>query len=121
MSPAAAGSAMLQCTALAGFAASAGPAKSGQISRTLSHNVITRSNRMRANCRRCFVVLPLMSIPRSAITRTALACNGLGWLPALRDSMVCPERYGEQRLGHLRAGAVARAQEQDPRAAPPAA
>lgn len=78
VSPAAAGSAMLQC-AVVGW-----PGNSGQISRTLSHSVMRWSKRVRAKWFRCLVGLPEMSIPRSAITRTALGCNGLGWLPALR-------------------------------------
>ena len=33
-----------------------------------------------------------MSMPRSAITRTAFGCSGFGWLPALRATIVPSER-----------------------------
>jgi hypothetical protein len=39
-----------------------------------------------------FVGRPEMSIPRSAMTRTAFGCSGLGWLPALRASTVPADR-----------------------------
>ena len=61
-------------------------------------------------------------MPRSRITRTALGCSGLGWLPALHALDRAARELLEQRLGHLGAGAVAGAQEQHPRArAPPCA
>jgi len=73
---------MLQCDAIGA------PGNSGQTSRTLSHSVMTRSNRLRAKRVSDFVELPEMSTPRSAMTRTAFGCSGLGWLPALRASTV---------------------------------
>ena len=85
-SPAAAGSAMLQCAAIGA------PGNSGQTSRTLSQSVMTRSNRLRAKRVSDFVGRPAMSTPRSAITRTAFGCSGLGWLPALRASTVPADR-----------------------------
>ena len=57
-------------------------------------------------------------MPRSAITRTAFGCSGLGWLPALRASTVPAGAVLDERLGDLGAGAVAGAQEQQPRSAP---
>ena len=68
---------MLQCTRR-GW-----DGNSGQTSRTRSHSVITTSKRCATNSSRCLVRFPLMSIPRLFITRTALACNGFGLLPAL--------------------------------------
>ena len=56
---------------------------SGHTSLTLSHNVITRSNRSSVNRSSDFVSLREMSIPRAAITRTAFACSVFGLLPAL--------------------------------------
>ena len=61
-----------------------------------------------------------MSMPRSRITRTALGCSGLGWLPALTALDRAVGQLLGERLGHLRARAVAGAQEQharEPRAA----
>ena len=86
VSPAAAGSAMLQCAAIGA------PGNSGQTSRTLSHSVMTRSKRLRAKRVSGFVGRPAMSMPRSAMTRTAFGCSGLGWLPALRASTVPADR-----------------------------
>ncbi len=74
---ASAGSGMLQC------ARSGWDANGGQTSRTRSQRVITMSNGCPKNSSRCLVRLPLMSIPRFFITRTALACSGFGLLPAL--------------------------------------
>ena len=85
-SPATEGSAMLQ------WAAIGGPGNSGQTSRTLSQSVITRSNRWRVKRLSGFVGRPAMSMPRSAITRTAFGCRAFGWLPALRASTTPPER-----------------------------
>ena len=58
---------------------------------------------------------PEMSMPRSAMTRTALGWSTFGWLPALRASTVWLDSSPSERLRDLRAGAVAGAQEQDPR------
>ena len=68
------------------------PGNSGQTSRTLSHSVTTESKWLRAYRRRCLVVLAAMSMPRSAITRTALGCSAFGWLPALRAWIADAER-----------------------------
>ena len=54
------------------------PGNSGHTSLTLSHSVMTRSNRSLANRSRCFERWPEISRPRSDITRTAFACSGLG-------------------------------------------
>ena len=54
-------------------------------------------------------------MPRSRITRTALGCSGLGWLPALAALTAPPDSCSAERLGDLRARAVAGAQEQHPR------
>ena len=77
---------MLQCAAIGA------PGNSGQISRTLSQSVMTRSNRVRVKRLSDFVGRPEMSMPRSAITRTAFGCSGLGRLPALRASTVPADR-----------------------------
>src|SRR5689334_22107688 len=66
------------------WAAIGEPGNSGQISRTLSHKVMTRSNVLLMKRLSDFVGRLEMSIPRSAMTRTAFGCSGLGWLPALR-------------------------------------
>ena len=54
--------------------------------------VITRSKRLRAKRVTDFVGRPEISTPRSAMTRTAFGCSGLGWLPALRASTVPTDR-----------------------------
>ncbi len=59
-------------------------------------------------------------MPRSRITRTALGCSGLGWLPALAALDRAAGQLLGERLGHLRARAVAGAQEQHARRAPAA-
>src|SRR5207244_8206638 len=82
---------------------------------------MTRSNRVCLNRSMCLVVRVEISIPLSAITRTALGCNGFGWLPALRARIVARVML-EKRFGHLRASAVSRAEEEHdwspPRRAP---
>ena len=80
--PSSAGSGMLQCTR------SGCAGNSGHISRTRSHSVITKSNRCDRNSPRCLVRYALMSMPCFLMTRTALGCSGLGWLPALAASTV---------------------------------
>ena len=46
------------------------------------------SNRCVTTSSRCLVRCPLMSMPRFAMTRTALGCSGFGWLPADEASIV---------------------------------
>ena len=48
-----------------------------------------------------------MSMPRARMTRTALGCSGLGWLPALSARDRAAGELLGQRFGHLRARAVA--------------
>ena len=66
--------------------------KSGQPLARYFPEVVERLKRLRANRVSGFVGRPDMSMPRSAMTRTAFGCSCLGWLPALRASTAPTDR-----------------------------
>ena len=90
------------------------PGKSGQISRTLSHSVITRSKRDPGELPQVLggvggdVDAPLGHHPHG------VGVERLGVAPCAARVDGVPGALDEQRLGDLRPGAVAGAEEQDP-------
>ena len=109
----AAGSGMLQ------WMVSGWPGNSGQTSRTRSHRLITRSKRWSANTLEVLRALTgqvdAVLVPhhphRVGVQRLGVAAGAVGLDQPTGASP-------GQRLGHLRAGAVAGAQEQHPRPSP---
>ena len=93
--------------------------RAGELGADLAHAVAQADDVVEALRRRtrsrCLERRPARSMPRSRITRTAFGCSGLGWLPALHARTAPSGQLLGQRLGHLRARAVAGAQEQHAR------
>ncbi len=90
----------------------------GELRAHLAHPVAQRDHLVEGSAANTLEVpgrCAAMSIPASRITRTALGCSGLGRLPALRACTRPPEGVRASASRHLRPGAVAGAQEQQPR------
>ena len=94
------------------------PGNSGQISRTRSHRLITYPNRCPANVSRCLVAVPADVDAVLAHDQYRVRVQRLGLAARAGRLDRVPAELAEQRLGHLRAGAVPGAQEQHPDADP---